>query len=109
MTFIVGNTTVIGPTGTIVTYRLSNSNISANTSANSGYHYIASSKLTLTLPSTPTVGDVVGFSNQASAGSVIARNGNNINGFAEDLIIDRTWIAIRLQYSSNSTLGWVFV
>lgn len=109
MTFIVGNTTVIGPTGTIVTYRLTNSNISANTNAISGNHYIASTKLTLTLPSTPTVGDVIGFSNQGPAGSVIARNGNNINGYAEDMIIDRTWIAVRLQYSSNSTLGWVFV
>lgn len=108
--YIVGTTTVIDQNAKLVVNRLTNSTISANTNADPGTHYIANTKLVLSLPSSPTVGDTIGFSNQSGApGCVIAANTKNINGLAEDLNVDRTWVAFRLQYSANTSQGWVFL
>lgn len=83
--------------------------ISANTNAAPGNYYVATAVLTLTLPGSPAVGDIVGFSNPTiNTTSVIARNSANILGLAENLTFDKANAAVVLQYSGASK-GWVFV
>ena len=82
--------------------------VSSNTNAAPGNYYVATTGLTLTLPGSPAVGDIVGFSNPTiNITSVIARNSANILGLAENLTFDKPNTAIVLQYSGSS-LGWVF-
>jgi len=109
MAIKISGTTVIDDDRKIINYRLQTSEISTNTNAVAGTYYVITSSLTLTLPSSPTVGDVVGISNQSgTTTSVIARNGSNILGLAEDLTVDKDFAAFVLQYS-GSTKGWIFV
>lgn len=59
--------------------------------------------LSLTLPGTPTVNDVVMLYNSVggAAGSTIARNGNTIMGLAEDLVLDFDFAWIRLVFNGS--------
>jgi len=70
------------------------------------YCTVTANGLTLTLPSSPSVGDkvMVGVSGDFSS-TTIARNGSNIMGLAEDMTIDRGYVTLTLIYI-NSTLGW---
>lgn len=82
--------------------------ISANTAAQTGVHYIFTAALTLTLPATPANRDTVQISNlSGSIACVVARNGANIMGLAEDLTIDAKFVPITLYYT-DATRGWVF-
>jgi hypothetical protein len=96
------------------TFTLSNprknvSVIGTNTSAASGTNYVLTASLTLTLPASPTVGDWVGISNLSGTTTcVVGRNGNNIQGLAENLTIDTLNAAIDLMYA-DATRGWVFI
>ena len=69
-----------------------------------------SGAFTLTLPSSPSAGDIVSFSDYAqtfdTANLTIGRNGSNIAGVAEDSVIDTEGIAITLVYA-DSTKGWI--
>ena len=80
---------------------------SANTNLDLGKTYIYYSSVTLTLPASPTVGDrveVINRSNTTTA--VLARNGSNIMGLAENLDLDVLDGAFTITYS-NATDGWV--
>lgn len=82
--------------------------ISTNTSAVAFGRYRLTASLELTLPSTPTDGmwvDVVNHSGTISA--KIMRNGQDIEGFAEDMLIDRNYIPFRLTFKSG--YGWFLV
>ncbi|WP_440110327.1 hypothetical protein [Acidovorax sp. BL-A-41-H1] len=82
--------------------------ISTPTNAVRGSHYVFTASTTLTLPSSPSPGDWVRFSNRSGTVSpVIARNGQNIMGLAEDLTIDATH-APGLLVFADATRGWVF-
>ncbi len=82
--------------------------ISTNTTAVSGTHYTLTASLTLTLPASPTAGKWVSFSNRSgTTTAVIARNGTNIMGLAEDMTLDSTEASGVLIYS-DATRGWVF-
>lgn len=82
--------------------------VSTNTAAVSNCLYVLTASLTLTLPVSPSVGDTVRISNlSGTITCVVARNGSNIQGLAEDLTIDSLNAAITLTYASAS-LGWVF-
>jgi hypothetical protein len=61
---------------------------------------------TVTLPATPAVGDWVwvGFTNNR-VDNVIARNGSNIMGLAENLTVDWPYSGFVLRYVSAS-FGW---
>lgn len=67
---------------------------------------------TLTLPASPRVGarvDIVDAGGAAAANNItIARNGSNIHGVAQDLILDVSDAAVTLVYYSASR-GWVTV
>lgn len=69
------------------------------------------SAVAITLPATPSVGDAVTFTDYSSSFSVnnltILRNGSNIVGQAQDLVIDNSNTPVRLVYSGN-TKGWIF-
>jgi hypothetical protein len=80
-------------------------------SAQVGYRYFVdtTSERTITLPATPSVGDEVQIFDATGTASThnitIGRNGKNINGIAENAIIDVDKAAAVLVYT-GLTLGW---
>jgi hypothetical protein len=82
--------------------------ISTNTTAVRSRVYVMTASLTLTLPASPTAGDTVMFSNRSGTNTpVIARNGQNIMGLAEDMTLDNVNHFGVLVFS-DSTRGWIF-
>ena len=83
--------------------------ITGNTSATKDNHYyLNGSAITLTLPSSPTVGDEVRLSEVAgNTNCIIGRNGSNIMGSASDLTIDTAYLVLYLRYV-DSSIGWAF-
>ena len=65
--------------------------------------------VTMTLPSSPSVGDIVAFKDYANTfdtnNLTIARNGSNISGEAADAVISVEGQAVTLVYG-DSTKGW---
>jgi hypothetical protein len=89
------------PLGEVVTV------ISANTAAVAANTYVLTSSLTLTLPASPSAGDWVSVQNSSgTTTSIVARNGSNIMGLAENLVLDLSPSAFRLVYA-DATRGWV--
>jgi hypothetical protein len=83
--------------------------ISTNTTAVSETLYVLTASLTLTLPTSPSVGDLVGVSNQSGTVTcVIARSSQNIMGIAEDLTLDINNAGFTLVYSGASK-GWSII
>ncbi len=84
----------------------------ANFTAVNGYQYAitAAADLTVTLPSTPTIGDFVGFKCFIASGKTItiAKNGAKIEAVDADMDVNTDFIAFRLTYL-NSTKGWILV
>ena len=81
--------------------------VSTNTTAVAGYaYYLDSDGITLTLPASPSNGDVVGVSEIAGGEtSVIARNGSNIMSVDSDLTLDVAYTRTTLTYTGAS-VGW---
>lgn len=64
---------------------------------------------TITLPPTPSAGQLVWVTPlNGRYDNVIARNGNNIMGLAEDMKVDTPFETIALRYT-NSAQGWRIV
>ena len=90
-----------------------NEAISANQTLVSGYRYFVdtSSAVTLTLPTTPALGDEIQiFDATGSAASnniTISRNSKKINGQTEDAIIDVSGGNSFIY--TGSTIGWRFI
>jgi hypothetical protein len=63
---------------------------------------------TITLPASPEIGDIIVIADThhswATNNLTVARNGNNIQFLAEDLVCDTDGVSIRFKYFSN---GWV--
>jgi hypothetical protein len=85
----------------------------ANFTAVAGNGYFVnttSGAITVTLPATPSAGDLVGikdYANTADTNNItIARNGSNIQGIANDFTISTEGLAITLIYV-DGTQGWV--
>jgi len=78
-------------------------------SGNGYFVNTTSGAITVTLPATPSAGDIVALSDYAgTAGTnniTVARNGSNINGDASDLTISNNNSAITLVYV-DGTQGW---
>lgn len=109
MAIKISGTTVIDDSRILTNHRITTSVISTNTTAVTGNNYVAANTVTLTLPSTPTVGDLVGFVNMSgNTDCVVARNGSLIMGIGEDMTVNKANAAFSLQYSGASK-GWVFV
>lgn len=97
--------TVSGGGGTGVTF----SEVTGTTqAAQSNYRYALTnaSSTTVTLPASPSVGDIIYIivCNNLN-NNIIARNGNNIMGLAEDLTMDINFLSIGLVYV-NAVKGW---
>ena len=83
--------------------------VSASRTANLDTLHVITSTVTLTLPSGAQEGDLLGVSNQSgNNNSVIARNGYNIMGLAEDMTVDVEDVGFTLIYI-DTTRGWVIV
>jgi len=81
--------------------------IGTNTNAESGTLYVLTADLTLTLPATPAVGNLVGVVNlSGTITPIVARNGEDIMNLAEDLTVDVIDANFTLTYS-GATYGWV--
>lgn len=76
------------------------------TLTNLEYCTVESDGLTLTLPTSPSVGNriMIGIGGNYNS-TVIARNSSNIMGLAEDMTVDNGHVTLSLIYI-NSTLGW---
>ena len=62
---------------------------------------------TITLPASPEAGRTVRVTVGNFADTIVARNGSNIIGLAEDMTIDTVNTSVTFQF--NSTLGWTIV
>lgn len=83
--------------------------ISANDTAVAGAVYVFTAGLTLTLPSSPEVGESIKISNRSGVATcVLGRNGNKIMGDAEDLTLDTASASFELIYSGPAQ-GWVII
>lgn len=74
-------------------------------------HYVLTNVAasTLTLPLTPSAGDIVWVTaGNGLLTNVIARNGSNVMGLAENLTLDNANASAQLRYI-NATLGWRFI
>jgi hypothetical protein len=80
--------------------------------ADKGYLMNASGNITLTLPANPSEGDTVGvcdFANKATTYTLtVARNGKNIEGSADDLVLNIDGVGFVLCYT-NEARGWEVV
>jgi hypothetical protein len=78
-------------------------------SGNGYFVNTTSGAVTVTLPASPSVGDIVAIKDYASTADTnnitIGRNGSNIDGDASDLIIDKANSGITLVYV-DGTQGW---
>ena len=82
--------------------------ISTNTTAVASRTYVFTATLTLTLPSSPTAGDMVMFANRSATDTpVIDRNGQNIMGLAENMTVDNVNYFATLVFA-DATRGWIF-
>jgi VCBS repeat-containing protein len=100
-----GSTTIVtGPTSSAVS-----SNITM--AANNNYFVNTSAARTLTLPASPTLGDTIVIydaSGTAATNNItIARNGSNINGVADNAIIDVNQASSTFVYT-GAAVGWRF-
>jgi hypothetical protein len=80
-------------------------------SAAAGNHYVltAASATTITLPASPTISDTVWVTVANSlVTNVVARNGKNIQGIAEDMTLNDPYAAAQLRFSDN-TEGWILI
>ena len=101
------NTGNLSVSGTSTLSSLAQSVISTNTDAVAGTYYTLTASLTLTLPASPTAGNVVAFSNlSGTTTAVIGRNGNKIMALSEDLTLDSAQARGLLVYT-GATNGWV--
>jgi hypothetical protein len=83
--------------------------VGINTTASVSRIYVMTASITLTLPASPGAGDWVGVSNRSGTITPdIARNGENIMGLAEDLILDSLNAGFTLSYA-DATRGWVIL
>ena len=89
------------------------SDVSANTTMAASTKYIVdttTANITLTLPSTATLGDEIsiidGTGNSSTHAITVARNGGKIQGDASDMVVTTDRAAFTLAYY-NSTQGWL--
>ena len=100
-TINAANNTLIGIGTTVSVVAGTTQSAAVNT------HYVlTSTATTVTLPASPAAGDQVWVTvANGLTTNVIARNGNEINGVAEDLTIDNAYATVMLRWI-DSTRDW---
>ena len=79
-------------------------------SAAANIHYVLTSATaaTVTLPASPTLSDTIYVTvGNGLTTNVIARNGKNIQGLAEDMTLNSTYASAQLRFTNDATEGWV--
>lgn len=107
-TFVVGAGSSGGSSSSAMTWSIASANTSAT--INKGYFVdTTNGEVTLTLPSSATLGDTIRISDVAGTfGShqcVVNGNGNKIQNQTSDLLLDYNQASIGLVFS-NATYGW---
>ena len=107
-----GETGAQGIQGVVLSY----SQVTTDTSLTINTGYLAdttSAAITLTLPASPSVGDQIAIadkSNTAATNNVIvARNGNTIQGYAEDLTINVDGALVTLIYNGSTWVVYAII
>ena len=106
--FIGNGSQLTGISGSGMSWVIANSN--ATMSTNSGYFVdTTGGAKTMTLPTSVTIGDTVRINDLAGTfganNLTVARNGSNIQGVADDLVVSVNQSSFGLVYS-NGTYGW---
>jgi hypothetical protein len=101
---------VVAASGSSPAFAWSIASSNATMSANNGYFVDTSvAAKTMTLPASPTLGDTIRINDLAGTfhtnNLTVARNGQKIQGSANDLLVDVDQTSFGLVYS-NSTYGW---
>lgn len=82
----------------------------SNVKAGFGYVLDGGTSYTVTLPSSPERGDVIGFSSLGTASTnpiTVDLNGQNMNGSTDNWAIDLNYAYFELLYTGDATTGWV--
>ena len=81
---------------------------SGTTAVKDNLYYIANAGVTITLPSSPTAGDVVYIAHGNFTNTVIGRGGSNLMGAASDLTVDVANMGLTLAYTTAAR-GWALI
>jgi hypothetical protein len=76
---------------------------------NGYYLNTTTGSITVTLPSSPTIGDSIGiidYAGTAASNTIILTSSNNIQGSSDDKVVNYTRGALRITYA-DTTQGWV--
>jgi hypothetical protein len=107
-----GSQTGFGRTGTVDWDTTAKTASFTAVSGNGYFVNTTSGAITVTLPASPSAGDIVSVSDYAQTAETnnitIGRNGSNIEGNASDLVILHNGIAITFVYA-DATKGWKVV
>lgn len=79
--------------------------------AAANFHYVltAATAATVTLPASPTISDTIYVTvGNGLTTNVIARNGKNIQGLAEDVTLNAAYASVQLRFTNDATEGWIF-
>lgn len=79
--------------------------------AAANFHYVltAGTAATVTLPASPTISDTIYVTvGNGLVTNVIARNGKNIQGLAEDVTLNAQYASVQLRFTADATEGWIF-
>lgn len=96
-------------TASLSTFRQNVSVIGTNTNASPFVVYVLTASLVLTLPSSPNTGDWIKISNLSNTATcTLGRNGTNIMGLAENLLLDDPQASFEIVYS-GAAYGWVVI
>ena len=87
---------------------VTNVTASGTTAVKDNLYYIANAGVTITLPSSPTAGDVVYIAHGAFTNTVIGRGGSNVMGAASDLTVDVANMGLTLAYTTAAR-GWALI
>lgn len=114
MAFLINNKTVINndrqlSTDLISVYDVVTSTANDKLLVNREYCHVTAAGQTITLPISPTAFPLVGWEVVISVGNfsntIVARNGANIMGLAENMTIDRPYAVLTFLYV-DATEGW---
>ena len=78
-----------------------------NATSGQGYYISGGTGYTLTLPASPSAGDIIAAVSFSSGNVTCDRNGKKINGGTINVVTANTG-ALILTYTGNETVGWIY-
>ena len=103
----IGTVSSIVVTGEAKLNKVALTTTSSNITLEAGRTYVYYSDGTYTLPASPTVGDRIEIINRSGVTTaILARNGSNIMGVADDLELDIIDANFKVTYA-NEADGWI--